>query len=86
MRRLAETGSAPPFELPLAHADHVKSSGPPDPRDPDATRRERTLLDPFRAQQAPLTAPLARADKVKRPGRDPRERAKVRGFKSRDFH
>jgi error-prone DNA polymerase len=74
------------FELPLAHADHVKSSGPPDPRDPDATRREQTLLEPLRARKAALTAPLAHADEVKCPGRDPRARTTVQGFKSRDFH
>jgi error-prone DNA polymerase len=74
------------FELPLAHADHVKSSGPPDPRDPDATRREQTLLEPLRARKTALTAPLARADEVKRPGRDLRARTRVQGFKSRDFH
>ena len=100
LRRLAETetdgsasrprparSSTPPFQVPLAHADHVKSSGPPDPRDPGAQRREQTLLEPLRARQAALDAPLARADEVKRPGRDLRQGApKVAGFKSRDFH
>jgi hypothetical protein len=70
------------FELPLAHADHVKSSGPPDPRDPDAIRREQTLLEPLRARKGAL----ARADEVKRPRRDLRARTRVQGFKSRDFH
>jgi hypothetical protein len=65
---------APAFELPLAHADHVKRSGPPDPRDPDARRREQTLLEPLRRHNAT-------------PGRDRGAAASpVRGFKSRDFH
>jgi hypothetical protein len=79
--------TTPPFQAPLAHADHVKRSGPPDPRDPAAARREQTLLAPGRARQPAPAAPLARADEVKRPGRDPREQLhKVAGFKSRDFH
>jgi error-prone DNA polymerase len=59
LRRLA-TAEAP-FATPLAHADHVKSSGPPDPRDTGSRRRETSLLEP-------LEAPVARADRV-RPGR-----------------
>jgi error-prone DNA polymerase len=99
LRRLAETeggrsasrpgpaAASAPFQVPLAHADHVKSSGPPDPRDPGTRRREQTLLEPLRARQVALAAPLARADEVKRPGRDLRQAApKVTGFKSRDFH
>jgi len=79
--------AAPPFQVPLAHADHVKSSGPPDPRDPGAQRREQTLLEPLRARRHALAAPPARADEVERPGRDLRQAApKVAGFDSRDFH
>jgi error-prone DNA polymerase len=74
LARLGET-DAGPFRAPIAHADHVKSSGPPDPRDPDAKRREQILLDDFRS-------PVARADEVRRPHYDPR----IDGFRSRDFH
>jgi hypothetical protein len=70
LRRLAATEA--PFATPLAHADHVKSSGPPDPRDPGAKRRETGLLEP-------LEAPVARADRVK-PGRG--GRPKVAGAKT----
>ncbi len=76
-----------PFQVPLAHADHVKRSGPPDPRDPGAGRREQALLEPFRARQSTPAPPLASADEVKRPGRDPRAQPhQVAGFRSRDFH
>jgi error-prone DNA polymerase len=78
LARLGETT----FRAPIAHADHVKSSGPPDPRDPGAKRREQTLLDDFRADQAAFQAPVARADALKRPHYDPR----IDGFRSRDFH
>jgi error-prone DNA polymerase len=78
LARLGETT----FRAPIAHADHVKSSGPPDPRDPGAKRREQTLLDDFRADQEAFQAPVARADVVKRPRREPL----LDGFKSRDFH
>ena len=80
LARLGETTG--PFRAPIAHADHVKSSGPPDPRDPDAKRREQTLLDDFRADQAAFQAPVARADEIRRPHYDPR----IDGFRSRDFH
>ena len=63
LARLGETDTGP-FRAPIAHADHAKSSGPPDPRDPHAQRRERTLLDDFRADQAAFQAPVARADAV----------------------
>ena len=81
LARLGET-DAGPFRAPVAHADHVKSSGPPDPRDPDARRREQTLLDGLRAGQPAFQAPVARADEMRRPHYDPR----IDGFKSRDFH
>jgi error-prone DNA polymerase len=48
LARLGETTG--PFRSPVAHADHVKSSGPPDPRDPGAKRREQTLLDGFKSR------------------------------------
>ena len=79
---LARLGEASPFRAPVAHADHVKSSGPPDPRDPGAKRREQTLLDDFRADQTAFEAPVARADVVRRPYYDPR----IDGYLSRDFH
>jgi error-prone DNA polymerase len=51
LARLNETdASAGPFRAPIAHADHAKSSGPPDPRDPYPQRREQTLLDGFRSR------------------------------------
>ena len=78
LARLGETT----FRAPIAHADHVKSSGPPDPRDPGAKRREQTLLDDLRADQAAFEAPVARADAVRRPHYDPR----IDGYRSRDFH
>lgn len=81
------------FQTPLAHADHAKSSGGPDPRDPLWRPRD---LDSFRNQPDLFPAPLARADEVKRNTRNtrprpderrhPYETAQVRGFKSRDFH
>ncbi|HEX5078943.1 MAG TPA: error-prone DNA polymerase [Geminicoccaceae bacterium] len=83
LARLNETdASAGPFRAPIAHADHAKSSGSPDPRDPCPQRRERTLLDDFRAGRPAFQAPVARADAVKRPHHDPR----IDGFRSRDFH
>ena len=44
LRRLAATD--PAFKSPLAHADHAKSGGPPDPRDPFWRPRD---LDHFRS-------------------------------------
>jgi error-prone DNA polymerase len=83
LARLNETDvTAGPFRAPIAHADHAKSSGPPDPRDPYSQRREQTLLDDLRAGKAGFQAPVARADAVKRPHHDPR----IDGFRSRDFH
>ena len=86
-RRRRATSDAPPFQVPLAHADHVKSSGPPDPRDPDPQRREQTLLDDFRTREQPFQAPVARADELKRNTRNVHElHPKLQGFRSRDFH
>jgi error-prone DNA polymerase len=66
-----------PFQVPLAHADHAKGSGPPDPRD----------LDHFRPREPAFQSPLARADEVKRNTKNARElHPKAKGFKSRDFH
>ena len=85
-RSAAARRAGAPFQVPLAHADHVKHSGPPDPRDPAPVRREQTLLDAYRAGPAP-PAPLARADEVRRPGRDlPAAAPRLPGFRSRDFH
>jgi error-prone DNA polymerase len=51
LARLNETDATTgPFRAPIAHADHAKSSGPPDPRDPYPQRREQTLLDGFRSR------------------------------------
>ena len=79
--------SAPPFEAPLAHADHAKNSGPPDPRDPGHRSRRERLLDRLGKLDAPFAAPHARADELKRNTRNVRElHAKAPGFRSRDFH
>jgi error-prone DNA polymerase len=86
-RRPRTTPDAPPFQVPLAHADHVKSSGPPDPRDPGPKRREQTLLDDSRVREQPFQAPVARADELKRNTRNVHElHPKLPGFRSRDFH
>jgi error-prone DNA polymerase len=78
---------APPFEAPLAHADHAKNSGPPDPRDPGQRSRRERLLDRLGKPDAPFAAPVARADEVKRNTKNVRElHPKAPGFKSRDFH
>jgi error-prone DNA polymerase len=83
LARLNETdATAGPFRAPIAHADHAKNSGPPDPRDPDAKRREQTLHDDVRAGRTSFKSPVARADEMRRPHYDPR----IDGFKSRDFH
>jgi error-prone DNA polymerase len=80
LRRLAATDQA--FRSPLAHADHAKSGGPPDPRDPFWRPRD---LDHFRSHphiyRGVLEPPEARPAKKPRP-LDPR----AGGFKSRDFH
>jgi len=68
LRRLGDTEK--PFAAPIAHADHAKSSGPPDPRDPGAKRREQQLLPGLHDAPA-LEAPVARADRL-RPRRDDR--------------
>ncbi len=81
LARLGET-DAGPFRAPIAHADHAKNSGPPDPRDPGARRREQTLLDEVRDRKTAFQSPVARADEIRRPHYDPR----IDGFKSRDFH
>ena len=79
--------SAPPFEAPLAHADHAKNSGPPDPRDPGHQSRRERLLDKLGKLDAPFASPLARADELKRNTRNVRElHSKAPGFRSRDFH
>jgi error-prone DNA polymerase len=78
---------APPFEAPLAHADHAKNSGPPDPRDPGHRSRRERLLARIGKLEAPFEAPIARADELKRNTRNVRElHPKAPGFKSRDFH
>jgi error-prone DNA polymerase len=74
----------PPLQAPLAHADHAKSSGPPDPRDPFFRPRD---LDHFRSHPHIYRGAFARPDESgpDRPDRgalDP----KAKGFKSRDFH
>ena len=65
LRRLAETDQA--FKSPLAHADHAKSGGPPDPRDPFWRPRD---LDHFRSHphiyQGVLEPPEARPAKRSR--------------------
>jgi error-prone DNA polymerase len=73
----------PAIEAPLAHADGARSGGAPDPRDPFWQPRD---LDHHRAKSADFRGALARADEVRRPARDLRAEAKVKGFKSRDFH
>ena len=79
--------SAPPFEAPLAHADHARNSGPPDPRDPGHQSRRERLLHKLGKLDAPFAAPHARADELKRNTRNVRElHAKAPGFRSRDFH
>ena len=76
-----------PFVAPLAHADHAKNSGPPDPRDPGQRSRRERLLDTLGKPDPPVKSPLARADEVKRNTRNVRElQPKPPGFKSRDFH
>jgi hypothetical protein len=78
------TPTTGPFQAPLAHADHAKSSGGPDPRDPSWRPRD---LDHFRPRQPAFQSPLARADEVKRNTRNVRElHPKLPGFRSRDFH
>jgi hypothetical protein len=78
---------APPFEAPLAHADHARNSGPPDPRDPGHRSRRERLLARSGRLEAPFEAPVARADELKRNTRNVRElHPKPPGFKSRDFH
>ena len=80
LRRLAETDQA--FKSPLAHADHAKSGGPPDPRDPFLRPRD---LDHFRSHphiyRGVLEPPEARSTAPPQP-LDPR----AAGFKSRNFH
>jgi Helix-hairpin-helix motif len=79
--------ASPPFAVPLAHADHAKNSGPPDPRDPGHRPRREQLLAQLGKVDAPFEAPRARADEVKRNTRNIRElHPKAPGFKSRDFH
>jgi error-prone DNA polymerase len=79
LARLGETG---PFRAPVAHADHAKSSGPPDPRDPFWRPRD---LDHLRSHphiyQGLLGSPEARPAKRATAKLDPRDA----GFKSRDF-
>jgi error-prone DNA polymerase len=80
LRRLAATDQA--FRSPLARADHAKSGGPPDPRDPFWRPRD---LDHFRSHphiyRGVLEPPEAQSTAQQRP-LDPR----AAGFKSRDFH
>jgi hypothetical protein len=72
---------------PLAHADHAKNSGPPDPRDPGQRSRRERLLDTLGKLDRTVKSPLARADEVKRNTRNVHElHPKPPGFKSRDFH
>ena len=79
--------STPPFAAPLAHADHAKNSGPPDPRDPGHRSRRDQLLARLGKRDVLFDSPLARADEVKRNTRNVRElHPKAPGFKSRDFH
>jgi error-prone DNA polymerase len=83
LARLNETdASAGPFRAPIAHADHAKSSGPPDPRDPFWRPRD---LDHFRSHphiyRGLLGSPEARPAKRATAKLDPRDA----GFKSRDF-
>jgi hypothetical protein len=61
------------FAAPLAHADHAKNSGPPDPRDPEHRSRRERLLARLGKLDGPISAPLARADEVKRNTRNVRE-------------
>jgi error-prone DNA polymerase len=61
------------FAAPLAHADHAKNSGPPDPRDPGHRSRRERLLARLGKLDGPISAPLARADEVKRNTRNVRE-------------
>lgn len=85
--RRRRSASTPPFEAPLAHADHAKNSGPPDPRDPGHRSRRERLLAKLGKPDRPFDSPLARADEVKRNSRNVRElHPKAPGFKSRDFH
>jgi len=75
------------FVAPLAHADHAKNSGPPDPCDPGQQSRRERLLEELGKLDPPVKAPLARADEVKRNTRNVREsHSKAPGFRSRDFH
>ena len=71
-----------PFKAPIAHADHAKSSGGPDPRDPFWRPRD---IDHFRSH------PHIYRDAFPRPegtGVEKRDtlRPKTPGFRSRDFH
>jgi hypothetical protein len=77
--------STPPFAAPLAHADHAKNSGPPDPRDPGQRSPRERLLAKLGKLDPAFEAPRARADEVKRNTRNVRElHPKAPGFKSRD--
>jgi hypothetical protein len=73
-----------PLQAPLAHADHAKSSGPPDPRDPFWRPRD---LDHFRSHPHIYRGAFARPDESEpdRPEMRPLD-PKAKGFKSRDFH
>jgi hypothetical protein len=74
------------FVAPLAHADHAKNSGPPDPRDPDQRSRRERLLDTLGNADPSVKSPLARADELRRNTRNVRElHPKPPGFRSRDF-
>jgi error-prone DNA polymerase len=85
-RRRRSTSSSS-FAAPLAHADHAKNSGPPDPRDPGHLSRREQLLARLGKLDGTFASPVARADEVKRNTRNVRElHPKSPGFKSRDFH
>jgi error-prone DNA polymerase len=73
-----------PLQAPLARADHAKSSGPPDPRDPFWRPRD---LDHFRSHPHIYRGAFVSPDEsgpARRPTRELDPKAK--GFKSRDFH
>jgi hypothetical protein len=73
-----------PLQAPLAHADHAKSSGPPDPRDPFWRPRD---LDHFRSHPHIYRGAFARPGESEPDRRPTRELdPKAKGFKSRDFH
>jgi error-prone DNA polymerase len=77
----------PAFDAPLAHADHVKRSGPPDPRDPAHLSRQQQMMARLGKSGTSFQSPVARADELKRNTRNVRELPpKAPGFKSRDFH